>query len=114
MSVRIIAPVNPVLDSTVSTSDPVQSSPFFLGGMFSPQVGYLVDVGAGLTADFQIMVSEDGVNYYDSGQILPSASGSAMTFIAQYSGAFPWVLFQVKQSAGSGSVIVRGSAKGGA
>lgn len=114
MSVRQITPPNPVLSATVSTSTPVQSTAFILANMFSPQVAYIVTVGTGLTASFKIMVSQDGTNYYDSGQILPSVSGSATTFIAQYSGAFRYVLFQVTQSAGSGTVVVTGSAKGGA
>jgi len=114
MAVRNITPPNPVLNTTVSSSTPVQSTPFSLEYIANPQVAYVVTVGAGLTATFQIMVSDDGVNYYNSGQVLPSVSGSATTFIAQYSGAFPWVLFQVTQSAGSGTVLVEGFAKGSA
>lgn len=111
---RFIAPPSPVFSATVSGTSPVQSVAFNMQGMFSAQASWIINVAAGLTASFQIMVSKDGVNFYDSGQILPSVSGSAKIFPAEYSGSFPWVLVQITPSSGSGSVIINGSAKGGA
>jgi hypothetical protein len=114
MTMRFIAPPNPVFNAVVSGSTPVQSLFFNMQGMFSAQACWIIAVGAGLTATFQVMVSKDGVNYYDSGEILPSVSGSALTFPAEYSGSFPFVLIQITPSVGSGSVVITGSAKGGA
>jgi hypothetical protein len=75
-------------------------------------VYYLVQVATGLTATFNIMVSVDGVNFYDSGQILPSVSGTAKNFVAEYTGGFPFVALQVTWGSGSGNVQVNGGFKG--
>jgi hypothetical protein len=115
MSVRTNFPANPVLNATVSSiGGNVQSTPFSLGYTFSSQAAWVIAVGSGLTATFQIMVSMDGITYENSGQVLPSVAGSASTFIAQYEGAFPFVLIQVTPSAGSGTVLIKGISKGGA
>jgi hypothetical protein len=112
MAVRSNNPTKPVLNQTVSTSTPVKSAVLNMSFVAAPQVGYIVQVGAGLTATFNILVSIDNVLFVDSGQILPSVSGSALNFSAQYSGAFPYVLLQVTQSAGSGTVYVQACSKG--
>lgn len=109
---RSLQPTLPLLNQTISTSTPVQSSPLTLGYMAAAAAAWLVNVGSGLTATFQLMVSQDGINYYNSGQSLPTVSGSATIFPVQYSGAFPFALIQVTQSAGSGTVLITGSAKG--
>lgn len=114
MAVKSIIPANPVFNASVSGTTTLHSTRFDVGYMFSPLVGYLIAVGAGLTATFKIMISMDGVTYYDSGQVLPSVSGSASNFIAQYSGAFPYVRMDIIPSSGTGTVVIRGSAKGGA
>lgn len=113
MAVRPILPAT-VFTGTVSGSATKKATTFFLGQMFSAQAAWLISVGAGLTATFKIMVSMDGTNFYDSGQVLPSVSGSAANLVAQYSGAFPYVSLWVYPSAGSASVTITGSAKGGA
>lgn len=114
MAMRFIEPANPVLNQTISTATPVQSSVFTLLSMSGATAAWIVSVGAGLTATFNLMVSLDNVNFYDSGMTLPSVSGSAKTFPVQYGGGFPYVLIQVTQSAGSGTVKITGFAKGGA
>ncbi len=102
----------PLLNQNITTSTPVNSSPFKMGFMASSQAAWVVNVATGLTATFKLMVSLDGSNYYDSGQILPNTIGAAKIFPVQYSGGFPFVLIQVIQSAGSGNVTITGSAKG--
>lgn len=114
MPMRFINPPLPIYNANVSGTSPVKSTPFDLRGMFSASVSYLVSIGSGLTATFQILVSMDGVNYYDSGQTLPNVSGSAKTFIAEFSTGFPYVIFQTTPSSGTGTVSVSGFAKGGA
>jgi hypothetical protein len=111
---RFIDPAEPIFDEVVTGTNPIQSSDFDLGGMAQAQVGFIVEVGSGLTATFQILVSNDGEEFYNSGQILPAASGSAVNFIAQYSGPFRYVAFQVSPQSGSGSVLVEAFAKGSA
>lgn len=114
MTMRFIKPANPLFDAVVSGTAPLPSEFLNMQGMFSASACWVVDVAAGLTATFNILVSDDGKNYYDSGQVLPAVSGSARTFIAEYSGAFPFVLIQITPSAGSGNVSITGFAKGGA
>lgn len=112
MSIRQIQPSGPLISQNVTGN--VSTSPFVLANMFAPQATYLVQVGSGLTATFQIMVSQDGINYFDSGAILPSVSGTQKNFIAEYDGGFPFVKLQCTFGSGSGQLTVRGSAKGGA
>jgi hypothetical protein len=102
---------DPVLNQTVSAGI-IQSAPFSLRFMSGTQVAYLVNVGAGLTASFQLMVSMDGINYYNSGTILPGVTGSAYIFPVQSSVAFPWCLMQCTWISGSGSVLITGTGKG--
>lgn len=115
MSVRIIAPVNPVFSAIVSGPGPsVLSSEFYLGGMFSAQAGWVVNCAAGLVATAKLLISQDDVTYYDSGQILPAITIGGIIFPVQYSGSFPWVKIQIAPTSGSAQVTINGSAKGGA
>ena len=50
MAVRSNNPTKPVLNQTVSTSTPVKSAVLNMSFVAAPQVGYIVQVGAGLTA----------------------------------------------------------------
>ncbi len=104
--------LEPLMNQTVSGASPVLSGSMSLRYMAAPDCAFLINVGAGLTATFQIMVSMDNKNFYNSGAILPSASGSAVIFPAEYTGPFPWVAIQVTPSLGSGSVLIQGHAKG--
>lgn len=114
MAMRFINPPDPILNQTISGSAAVQSSPLYLGGMASACAAWIVNVGSGLTAYFNLLISQDGLNWYDSGQVIPSVSGNPMIFPVEYGGAFPWVLIQVTPTSGSGSVVVSGFAKGAA
>lgn len=109
---RSLIPTNPLLNESITGTSPVQSEAMSVAYMSAVDVTFLVIVGAGLTATFNILVSRDGVNFYDSGQILPSVAGSAKTFICEYSGGFPYVLMQVTPSTGTGNVEITGTAKG--
>jgi hypothetical protein len=113
MTIRALVPSNPLLNQTVSGVTPIQSTVLNLQYMFSAQAAFLVSVGSGLTATFQIMVSLDNKNFYNSGTVLPSVSGSATVFPVAYSGAFPYVLMQVTPTSGSGTVTITATAKGG-
>lgn len=114
MSMRFIRPSTPLFNALVASPTVAQSTPFILQAISSAAVAWLINVGAGLTATFNIMVSMDGINYYDSGTILPSVSGSAKIFPVSYSGGFPYALIQITPSAGSGIVTITGAAKGNA
>jgi hypothetical protein len=112
MAVRSNIPTQPALNATVSAGVPVNTITSIMGFAAFPQVGYIVQVGAGLTATFSVMVSIDNKTFVDSGQVLPSVSGSALNFPVQYSGVFPFVRLLVSPSAGSGTVLVQVCTKG--
>lgn len=94
--------------ATVSGVTPVLSAYLTLATM--PFSFFTITVGAGLTATFQLMASDDGVNFLDTGMILPSASGSAVTIPVVGPGWAPYLAIQITPSSGSGSVVIKGSA----
>lgn len=112
MAVRSNIPTQPLLNQTVSGGTPVLSIVTNLAFTANPQAGWIVQAGAGLTATFNLLVSIDNKLFVDSGQTLPSVSGSASNFPIQYSGVFPYVIVRVNPSAGSGTIYIQGCSKG--
>ena len=113
MAVKCSVLTNPVYTNAALTgSTAVQSIAFNLNAVSNPQCCWAIIAGAGLTATFQVMVSQDNVTYIDSGLSLPSISGSAKNIWVEYDGGAPWALLQITPSSGTGSVVVKGSFKG--
>jgi hypothetical protein len=102
-------PFHTVMSQTISSGTTIQSLPLNIPTI--SQVGFLVNVGSGLTATLQLMISVDGTNYYDSGMTLPAVSGSAITIPVNQTVNFPYCLIQVTYGSGSGLVTIVGGAK---
>lgn len=72
-----------------------------------------VNCGAGLNATFQILGSNDGVNFPDLQEVVSPITGSAANFMVNLDGvAVAYLKFQVTPSSGTGQVDVWGAAKG--
>ena len=112
MAVKTCLPQQPLYNAVVVAGPAVQSLPFNLSNMGQPQAVWVINVGVGLTASFQVVVSLDGTTYYNVGQNLPAASGTAITFPVEYDGGFPWVAISVLPTVGSGQVTITGGTKG--
>lgn len=93
---------------TVSGTSPVLSGYLTLATM--PFAYFTVKVGAGLTASFNVMASDDGVNFYNTGMVLPASSGSAINFPVINPGWAPYLAIQIVPTSGSGAVSITGSA----
>ncbi len=99
-----------LLNQTVTGTTPIQSIPLDLRNM--GKATFHINVLAGLTATFLLMISGDGVNYVDSGAVIPSTSGSAQNIVWSDTVSAPYALIQITPSSGSASVVITGSAKG--
>lgn len=107
-SYRNISPVS-ILNQVVSTGI-VPSKPLIIPTL--TVTGFLITVGSGLHATFQMMVSMDGVLYYDSGQVIDPAVGSPTVIpVNPPPQGFPFVLIQTTWGSGSANVSITGSAK---
>lgn len=101
-------------NSALTGTNPVQSNTIDM------QVGksracLIVNANAGggsLDATLALLASDDGVNWGNTGIVLPAISGTAAIIPIELPTSFPYLALQITPSSGTGSVIATFSAKG--
>lgn len=95
-----------VSGTTVATSQYLDSRLQIAGGFY-------ISYGTGLSAAFSLQYSVDGMNYADSGVIIPAATGSAGSAMLNIFGiGINYIRIVVTPTSGSATVTVTGSLKG--